>query len=761
MKSFYLSLLAIFFIASCSNDSTETVENNKIEEIDPIDQKVDSLFALMSQEEKIGQLAQRGTSSRSKATISPELKVALQKGKIGSFLNIMDTEVRDGLQRIAMEESPHGIPLIFGRDVIHGFRTIFPIPLGQAATWNLEIVELGAAIAAREASSYGVDWTFAPMVDIARDPRWGRIAESCGEDPYLSSVMGVAMVNGFQGDDLAGDESIAACAKHFAGYGAAEGGRDYNTAIISEEQMRNIYLKPFEACNEAGVATYMASFNEINGVPSSGSNYLLDQVLRDEWKFDGFVVSDWNSITEMIPHGFCKDEKEAAMKAINAGLDMEMTSQSYDNHLNDLIVEGQVDQEKLDRAVKNILRIKFRMGLFDNPYINVRKDSVILRSDHKEAALAAATESIVLLKNNKNILPLNSKVKTVAVIGPLADAPYEQLGTWVFDGMEENSITPKAAFEYSRKVKMNYAAGTEYSRSNSMEGKKAAVLAAQKSDVILFFGGEESILSGEAHSRANINLPGAQEQLIKELKKTGKPIVLVVMAGRPITFENIIDDVDAILFAWHPGTMAGPALSRVIMGEESPSGRLPVTFPKVVGQVPFYYNHKHTGRPVIPEKYVGLDDIPLAAKQSSLGNTSHYLDAGYEPRWPFGFGLTYSTFEYSEIEISDTILSSELKGEDGTTISAVITNTGNRNASEVVQFYIQDEFGSITRPVKELKGFEKITLDAGESLAVEFKVSLEDLKYHNGESWVIEKGSFNAWIGPNAMEGLKTKFVYQ
>lgn len=757
MKNLTTFLCITVLVAAC-NSSTESTQKDKTEVVDPIEAKVDSLFALLSQEEKIGQLAQRGTSSRDEATISEETAQAIRDGKIGSFLNVMDIEIRDEMQRIAVEESKHGVPLIFGRDVIHGFRTIFPIPLGQAATWNPEIVELGAAVAAREARSYGVNWTFAPMVDIARDARWGRIAESCGEDPYLASVMGVAMVNGFQGDDLSSDESIAACAKHFAGYGAAEGGRDYNTAMISEEQLRNIYLKPFEACNNAGVATYMASFNEINGVPSSGSDFLLRQVLRDEWKFDGFVVSDWNSITEMIPHGFCKDEKEAAMKALNAGLDMEMTSQSYEKHVFDLIKEGKVDQKKLDAAVKNILRIKFRLGLFDNPYIMVHKDKVILRSDHKEAAKEAATQSVVLLKNDKNVLPLSKQVRSVAVIGPLADAPYEQLGTWIFDGQKENSITPKMAFEKVEGLKMNFAKGLETSRTKTLEGKSAAVAAAQKSDVILFFGGEESILSGEAHSRANIDLPGAQEAMIKELKKTGKPIVLVVMAGRPITLGNILSDVDAVLFAWHPGTMAGPALKELIMGERSPSGRLPVTFPKVVGQSPIYYNHKNTGRPASKDQYTALDDIPVGAKQSSLGNTSHYLDAGYTPQWPFGFGLTYSTFEYSEFGVSEAPIVIEGKGEEAITVNVTITNTGKREATEVVQLYVQDEFGSITRPVKELKGFERVTIEAGKSHALEFEIGLEDLRYFNGKSWVVEPGSFKVWVGPNSESGLEGRF---
>ncbi len=752
-------MICMSLLYACA-DSSQTKDTTEVKSLnDPIERKVDSLFNLLSEEEKIGQLAQRGTPSYGTPGVSKELAQQIREGRIGSFLNVVDIELRNEIQRIAIEESPHGIPMIFGRDVIHGFRTIFPIPVGQASTWNPEIVELGAAIAAREARTHGVDWTFAPMVDIARDARWGRIAESCGEDPYLASEMGAAMVNGFQGDDLSNEESIAACAKHFAGYGAAEGGRDYNTAIISEEQLRNVYLVPFKACKDAGVATYMSSFNEINGVPSSGNKFLLDKVLREEWQFDGFVVSDWNSIGEMIPHGYCKDMKEAAMKAINAGLDMEMTSTAYDDHVLDLIKEGKVDQRMLDRAVKNILRIKFRLGLFDNPYTTAKPEEVLQHKDHLEAAKEAAIQGAVLLKNKDGVLPLSEKVGSVAVIGPMADAPHEQLGTWVFDSDKETSITPKMAFEEIEGLQVNFAKGLEVSRTRTMEGLPAAVSAARKSDVILFFGGEEAILSGEAHSRANINLPGAQEQMIKELKKTGKPIVLVIMAGRPITVSNIIDDVDAILFAFHPGTMAGPALADLITGKASPSGRLPVSYPKVAGQCPIYYNHKNTGRPVDTTNFTYMYDIPVGAWQTSLGNTSHYLDAGYSPMWPFGYGLTYSSFEYSDLSLSDTVMSIDPKGETAITVTATITNTGNVEAAEVVQFYIQDEFGSITRPIRELKGFEKITLKPGEKRAVEFELDKEDLRYYNGENWVLEPGTFNVWIAPNAEGGLKSGFT--
>lgn len=718
------------------------------------EKKIDSLLRMMTLTEKIGQTCQRGTSSRVKV-LPEELKQAVREGRVGSVLNVLDRNNVDELQRIAVKESPRGIPLIFGRDVIHGYKTIFPIPLAQAATWNPELVEKGASIAAEEASTNGIRWTFAPMLDISRDPRWGRIAESAGEDPYLTSILAKAYVKGFQGDDMSAPNKIAACAKHFVGYGAAEGGRDYNSVVLSENILRDIYLKPFKAAVDAGVATIMASFNDINGVPASGNKFILKTILRDEWKFNGIVVSDWNSVTEMIPHGYCADPKDAAFRAANATLDMEMTSTAYENHLSELIKEGKFTEAQLDDMVRNILRIKFNLGLFKSPYVDRSRDNNILSEQHRSLAKEAAIQSIVLLKNNNNILPLSTSTGKIALTGPLANAPHEQLGTWIFDGKAADAETPLTSLQKELGSKLLYAPGLTYSREKSSEGFNPAITNAKNADVILFFGGEESILSGEAHSRADINLPGMQEQLIKELKKTGKPIILVILAGRPITLGNILNDVDAIIMAWHPGTMAGPAIADILLGKASPSGRLPVTWPKSAGQIPIYYNHLNTGRPANSKTFVSIDSIPIGAWQSSLGNTSHYLDLGFTPQFPFGYGLQYTTFNYSDIKISNAVISMS-----GTvTVSANITNTGSRPGTEVVQLYVQDLVGDVARPVKELKGFKRITLAPGEKQNVSFNLKSEDLSFYNqAMKSVTEPGKFKVWIGKNAEEGLETSF---
>lgn len=741
-----LSLLLIIFsvFLSCESKNLDTSKKDIIE--DPIENKIDSILSKMSLEEKIGQTAQRGKSSRVKE-LPADLKEAVRKGQIGSFLNIMNKNDAKELQRIAVEESPSKIPLIFARDVIHGFKTIFPIPLGQAASFNPLLVKEGSRVAAIEASTSGIRWTFAPMLDISRDPRWGRIAESAGEDPYLTSVMAEAYIKGFQGEDLSSPTSMAACAKHFIGYGAAEGGRDYNTANINENLLHNTYLKPFKKAVEAGSATFMTSFNELNGVPASANKYILKDILRDEWGFDGFVVSDWNSIIEMVNHGFAKDEKEAAEKSINAMLDMEMTSTSYHDHLKQLINEGKFSEKQLDTIVKNILRIKLRLGLFENPYFDPN-DAILYDKKHLASAQETATESTVLLKNKNNLLPLNSKNK-LAIIGPLANAPHEQLGTWTFDGEKEHTITPLKSFQQDDQYTIQYSEGLSYSRDKSTDGFGNAIKAAKSSDVILFFAGEEAILSGEAHSRASINLPGGQEDLITELHKTGKPIVLIVMAGRPITLGNIIDKVDAVLMAWHPGTMGGPALKNIITGKVSPSGKLPITWPKEVGQIPIHYNHKNTGRPVIPEEFVYMDSIPIAAWQSSLGNTSHYLDAGFLPQYPFGYGLSYSNFRYADVSISST----SPKIGDTITVKAMITNTGKIKAKETVQLYFRDMVGSLTRPVKELLRFKKVTLEAGASKEVIFNFSTDDLAFYGPDKiWVTEPGDFKLWVSKHSMD---------
>ncbi|CAM1342313.1 glycoside hydrolase family 3 N-terminal domain-containing protein [Tenacibaculum amylolyticum] len=750
MKRIHIYIITILGLLISCKKETSVKTNNALEN------KVSELLTKMTLEEKIGQLNLRGTSSRVKGSLPEELKQAVREGKVGAFLNVMNKQYVDELQQIATTESPNKIPLIFARDVIHGFKTIFPIPLGMAASWDADVAKSSSRVAAIEASSFGVRWTFAPMLDIARDARWGRIAESPGEDPYLASILGKAYVEGFQGDSLNDPTSLIACAKHFIGYGAAIGGRDYNTAIINKELLQNVYLPPFKAAFKAGSQTVMTAFNEMNGIPASGDKYLLQDILRKQIGFDGFVVSDWNSVTEMIPHGFAKDEKHAAKIGINAGLNMEMTSQSYEKYVKELLQEGKITENQINSLVADILRVKFRMGLFENSKRAQDDSGKLYTENHLQLAKEAAIKSSVLLKNEGNLLPLN-KNKKIVIIGPLANKPREQLGTWTFDGDKTHTKTPVTTFQQNN-VDFTFVEGLTFSRDIAENQFQKAINAAKQSDFIIFIGGEEAILSGEAHSRANINLPGKQEKLIKELAKIGKPIVLVIMAGRPITITNIIKDVDAVLMTWHPGTMGGPAIYDMIFGNEEPQGRLPVTWPKVAGQLPLFYNHKNTGRPASSKEFVHINDIPIGAWQSSLGNTSHYLDAGFTPHFPFGYGLGYTTFEYTNLTLSSNVLTNA----NTLKISVDIKNTGNRKGNEIVQLYVQDVVGSITRPVKELKKFKKISLEAGEQQTVTFELEVNDLKYYNNKmEYGVEQGDFNIWIGKNAANGLKETFKYE
>lgn len=720
---------------------------------DGIETKIDVLLAKMTLQEKIGQMNQlTGTG------LSGDMVGQIKAGKVGSILNEIDVKTTNELQRIAIENTRLGIPLVFGRDVIHGFKTIFPIPLGQAATWNPQIAENGARISAIEATATGIRWTFAPMIDISRDPRWGRIAESCGEDPYLTSIMGAAMIKGFQGDKLSNPTSMAACAKHFTGYGASESGKDYNTTWIPERQLREVYLPPFKAAVEAGVASFMCSFNEINGVPSSGNEFINRQVLRKEWKYDGMLVSDWGSIEQMMMHGYSANLKDAAQQAITAGVDMDMMGYAYINHIEGLVKSGAVSEKLIDETVKNILRMKFRLGLFDNPYTKVQKNMPFYSQDAINKAKQAAIESVVLLKNENMLLPLTNNTKTVAVIGPLSDSPVDQLGTWVFDAESAQSVTPLKAIQnyVGSTVKVIAEKGLTYSRDTNPEGIAKAVTAAMQADVVLLFVGEEAILSGEAHCRADISLPGAQSELIAALKKTGKPIVMIVMAGRPLTIEKEVAATDAVLFALHGGTMAGPALADLIFGKAVPSGKLPVTIPRMVGQVPIYYAHKMGGRPA--QNIILINEIPINASQTSLGNTSYHLDAGDSPLFPFGYGLSYSSFEYSDVKLSDQELS------DGQTlkVSCNITNTGKFEAAEVAQLYVRDLIGSLTRPVRELKGFQKINLKAGETKTIDFTILPEQLAFWNADMVKrTEAGDFQVWISKDSQSGKAVTFKYK
>jgi beta-glucosidase len=739
-KVYYLALFLIIFGLKTSAQICNA----------SIEKRIEILLDKMTLQEKMGQMNQLSADD-----METNYKV-IQQGMAGSVLSITNPEIANKAQRIAVEQTRLGIPLIFGRDVIHGFKTIFPIPLGQAASFNPDLVEKTARIAAIEASETGIRWTFAPMIDIARDPRWGRIAESCGEDPYLTSVMGVAMIKGFQGKDLSDPSSIAACAKHFAGYGAAEGGRDYNTTAITERQYRNVYLVPFEqAVKKANLATIMTAFNANDGIPSSGNEFLLKQVLRKEWGFKGFVVSDWASITEMVDHGFSADNKEAAEKAINAGVDMEMVSGTYVAYIETLLKENKIYIETINDAVRNILRIKFKLGLFENPYVKGNTKEVFYKEEHLKLAEKLAEESVVLLKNEAQVLPLKSP-KTIAVFGPLADAPHDQMGTWVFDGDKRHTVTPLFALKekYGKDINIVYEPILKYSRDKDSTDFGKAQKIAKEADVVLLFLGEESILSGEAHSLSDLNLQGIQSQLLGVLSKTKTPLVTVILAGRPLTISDEVKQSNAVLYAWHPGTMGGSAIVNLLFGESNPSGKLPITFPKNVGQIPMYYNHLKTGRPANGSELT-LNSIPVEASQTSLGNKSYYLDSGNDPLFPFGFGLSYTAFEYGKISLSKTVL----KKEDTLEVSFSLKNTGNYQGTEIVQLYIRDISASVASPIRELKGFQRVDLASGEEKKIIFKLSIADLAFYGIDmKKKVEAGKFYLWIGSNSISGEKVSF---
>ena len=729
---------------------------------DPVERQIDDLLAQMTLEEKIAQMTQVNGGK-----VSDDIADQVRAGA-GSMLNSVGAEA-NYYQRIAVEESRLGIPMIFARDVIHGFRTIFPIPLGQAATFDPAVVEEGARIAAEEAMQAGLRWTFSPMVDVARDPRWGRVAEGYGEDTYLASVMGAATVRGYQGNDSI--VRMAACVKHFAGYSASEGGRDYNSTWIPEVQLRETYLPPFKAAIDAGSLSIMCAFNDLNGVPASGNKHLNVDILRNEWQFDGVLVSDWASLQNMNNQGNSANLKEATKLCVDAQMDMDMESQGYPRHLKELVEEGRVSEETIDNCVRNILRMKFRLGLFDNPYCYTENPEYFT-PEALAAAQKAAEESAVLLKNN-GVLPIANRQSpiTILVCGPMANAPHEQNGTWCFDKDDAMTITPMMAFRElanEGKIRLIEQKGEHWSREFNKENVATLARLAKQADVVLYFAGEESILSGEARCRADLNLPGDQSEQIRAIKATGKPVVLTVMAGRPLCIREDIDRADAVLYAFHGGTMQGPALANLIMGEVAPSGRLPMTFPMSVGQIPFYYNYKMPSR-LMAQSPKLINDIPVRAYQFSLGETSYWLEYGNKPEYPFGYGLTYTTFEYGPVTLSDTVLltpDSRLPIK----VSCEITNTGKRDAVAVPQLYIRDLVGSLTRPLRELKGFQRVEIPAGESRTVNFTITEEDLAYwHLAEGVTLgadgeyafsaEPGDFHVWIAPNAAEGQAAKFT--
>lgn len=727
------------------------------------DERAALLLEAMTLAEKVGQMAQQNgiggapTGDVDERVVDSALYERVRQGQLGSILNETDIPTINAFQRVATAESRLGIPLIFGRDVIHGYRTIFPIPLGQAASWNPELVEAAAAVAAREARSVGIHWTFAPMVDIARDPRWGRIAEGFGEDPVLASRFSAAMVRGFQGDDLSAPDRVAACAKHFAGYGAAEGGRDYNTTVISPSLLRNIYLPPFQAAVDANVATLMSGFNDINGVPASANKYLLQDILREEWGFAGFVVSDWESIGEVLVHGYTEDLKSTALAAARAGVNMEMTSQAYHKYLVKLVEEGAISAAEIDKLVLPILRLKFQLGLFEQPYTKPAKPSRILTKDNLEVARRLARQSVVLLKNEKQTLPLEkAKLRKLAVIGPLADAKHEQLGTWVPDGRGADSRTPLMAFRESvgDKTEVLYAVGVGNGMTSDKSAIAEAVAAARNAEVVLLFVGEQASLSGEARSRAILDLPGAQNELVEAVAATGTPVVMVVFAGRPLAIGKQMAMADAVLYSLHAGTMAGPALADLIWGVESPSGKLPVTMPKAVGQIPLYYNHVNTGRP--PKQYHFDKHRNVSERiDTELGYNSNYIDVSPYPLFPFGYGLSYTTFEYGQVELS----AAKLRAGQTLAVRVPVTNNGEVAADEVVQLYVRDVAGSVTRPVRELKDFRRIHLEPNEALIVEFALPMDALAfYDNAEQRLLEPGTFEVYVGGSSLAPLAGEF---
>ena len=707
--------------------------------------RVDSVLSLMTLDEKIGQLNQLsygiGWGPTVKVTVPEEYKQLIREGKVGSFFNAIGAEFTYELQKVAVEQSRLKIPIIFGLDVIHGFKTTFPVPLGEAATWQPEIIEMSAHYQALEAASAGIHWTFSPMVDIARDPRWGRIMEGSGEDPYLGSLMAAARVRGYQGN--LSDLNIIACVKHYAGYGGAEGGRDYNTVDFSERTFRDIYLPPYKAGVEAGAQTLMASFNEIGGIPSSGSKYLLTDILRDEWGFKGFVVSDWTSIGELVTHGFATDLKNAGEIALNAGLDMDMESRAYITHLKELVDEGKVDESTIDESVKRILRVKFMLGLFDNPYAYCNKEREqknIMTNNIKIASLEVARRSFVLLKNEKNILPLKKDYKKIAIIGPLADNSIDPIGGWGGLGDSADVTTVVEGFKnyVDNSTQIIYSKGCNID-DNDKSGFKDAINKAKKSDIIILCIGENRDQSGEACVRSTLDLPGVQEDLAKELLKTGKPIVAVLMNGRPLSVNWLNENANAILETWFAGTMTGDAIAKVLFGDYNPSGKLPVTFPRTVGQVPIYYNHKNTGRPGDLENHF----------------TSKYLDLPLTPLYPFGYGLSYTTFEYNGLNLSKN----KITAEDSIVVSVKVKNTGKYDGEEVVQMYVQDLVGSVTRPVKELKGFKKIMLKRGEEKQVSFSIHEKDLRFTAADmKFKSEPGLFKVFVGTNSSDVSEAQF---
>jgi len=747
MRSVRFFSLALILLVLASSLTTPVATSSQSEN----EKKIDALLKRMTLAEKLGQLQQ--LDGEGNGTFRPEHPDLIRKGLLGSTLNVRGAKNTNQLQHVALDESRLKIPVLFGFDVIHGYRTIFPIPLAEASSWDTTAAERSTSIAAREARAAGVRWTFAPMLDIARDPRWGRIVEGAGEDPYLGSMMARAYVRGYQGASLNDPQSMAACAKHYVAYGAAEAGRDYNTVDLSERQLREVYLPPFHAAVDEGVATLMASFNSINGVPASANPFTLTQVLRGEWGFRGFVVSDWGSVGELIPHGIANDLATAARKGFLAGVDMDMESNAYFQHLATFIKAGDVPQPALDQAVRRILRVKFALGLFDRPYVDEKNAVTTLPPTNVAAAREAAEKSFVLLKNDAALLPLQKGVRTVALIGPLADSAPDMLGAWSARGDAKDVVTLKSALEKRAQrdgFRLVYAKGTEIRGTSDAGFADAAAAAAQADVVLLALGEDASWMTGEAASRAFIDLPGNQQQLLKRVAAAGKPTALVLFSGRPLALTSAATRVNAIIEAWSPGVQAGPALERVLFGEAAPAGRLTVTFPRSLGQVPIYHSVLNTGRPP-----VGLD-LTRPPTNGDEKFKSRYIDEQNVPLYPFGFGLTYTTFQYSMPQVDSQQISVDQlnAGRAQVRITAEVKNTGSRAGEELVQLYIGLRGTSVARPVRQLKGFRRIALAPGESRRVEFTIGRDELSiWQRDTKYAVEPAELNIWIAANAQSG--------
>jgi beta-glucosidase len=732
-------------------------------------QKIDALLRRMTLEEKVGQLVQYSAGQPTgPGTGRTDYNDMIQKGEIGALFNITTARESNAFQHVAVEKSRLRIPIVFGLDVIHGFRTEFPIPLGLASTWDPELVRRAARVAAREASATGVRWVFSPMVDITRDARWGRMVEGSGEDPYLGAAMARAYVLGYQGDRLSAPDSVAACVKHFVGYGAAEGGRDYNSVEISEHTLREFYLPPFRAAVDAGVATLMTAFDSLNGIPTSANPFTIKQILRKEWGFRGLVDSDWTSVAELIPHGIANDPATAAQKAFLAGVEMDMVSSFYHDNLANLVRSGQVPVSDLNEAVRDVLRFKYALGLFDHPFVDEKQEAgAMLQPESVALARAAAERSIVLLKNSASntgspVLPLSSDSKNVALIGPLADDAAVMLGSWSAQGRPQDAVTLRAALvEKLGADHVRYAKGSEITKASD-DQLAEAVKTAQESDVVILTLGENaSEMTGEAASRAHLGLPGRQEQLLEAIVATGKPVVLVLFSGRPLTLPWAFEHVPAVLAAWFPGLQAGPALVRTLFGDSNPTGKLVVSWPRSVGQEPLYYDALSTGRPA------GNADLTRPPSEGSVKYVSRYIDEQNSPQFPFGYGLTYTTFRYGGPQISSTTLSATtlsggLLGATPSrnfvlTVSADITNTGTRAGEETVQLYVGLTGTSTAQPVRALKGFQRIELAAGETKRVTFRLGPDAFAlWDDHNKYVVEAARVKIWISPDSAQGSET-----